>query len=297
MVSVLIPIYNQSVVSLIREISDQLSKLTIDFEIIAIDDGSEVRFHAINEPIRAFRKVQYFLQGKNIGRSAIRNRLAQLAQFENLIFLDCDSEISNPAFFATYLLYVKCDVVYGGTHYPDQKNAPETVLHAKFGKLREALPAEKRNENGWMTFKTNNFMIKKSVLLEIPFDEGITRYGYEDVVLAEDLKEKGINVTHIDNPVIHTGLETNEVFLTKTEDSLSNLAELVNLGKISETRLLAFHEKVGWIMDVPGMQSVVLWAIKRMRNILAGGSGNLWQFDLWKIMVYHQKRKSLPKIR
>jgi hypothetical protein len=140
-------------------------------------------------------------------------------------------------------------------------------------------------------------MIKRTILLTLPFDEGIRRYGYEDVVLAEGLKEKGIKITHIDNPVIHKGLESNELFLTKTEDSLSNLVELVNLGKISETRLIAFHKKVGWLMDIPGIQPVVLWAIDRMRNILASGSGNLWQFDLWKIMVYHQKRKSLPKIR
>ncbi len=297
MISVLIPIFNQSVVSLIREISDQLSKLRIDFEIIALDDGSDLRFHDLNAPIQDFSGVKYILQGYNIGRSAIRNRLAEMAQYENLIFLDCDSEIRNPAFIATYMSYVHSDVVYGGTHYEDKKNAPETNLHAKFGKLREALPAETRNENGWMTFKTNNFMIKKSILKALPFDVEITRYGYEDVVLAEGLKEKGIKITHIDNPVTHKGVETNEIFLSKTEESLTNLVELVNQGKIRNTRLLVFYNKVRWLMHAPGMDWVVLWATRRLRKIMISSGGNLWQFDLWKLMVYHQKTKSLPKIR
>lgn len=297
MISVLIPIFNQNVVSLIKEISDQLSKLTIDFEIIALDDGSDLRFHDLNAPIRAFNGVKYILQGYNIGRSAIRNRLAGMAKYENLIFLDCDSEIRNTAFIATYMSYVHSDVVYGGTHYEDIKNAPETNLHAKFGKFREALPAEIRNENGWMTFKTNNFMIKKSILKALPFDVEITRYGYEDVVLAEGLKEKGIKITHIDNPVTHHGLETNERFLSKTEESLTNLVELVNQGKIRNTRLLVFYNKVRWLMHAPGMDWVVLWATRRLRKIMISSGGNLWQFDLWKLMVYHQKTKSLPKIR
>ncbi len=297
MISVLIPIFNQSVVSLIREISDQLSKLRIDFEIIALDDGSDLRFHDLNAPIQDFSGVKYILQGYNIGRAAIRNRLAEMAQYENLIFLDCDSEIRNPAFIATYMSYVHSDVVYGGTHYEDKKNAPETNLHAKFGKLREALPAETRNENGWMTFKTNNFMIKKSILKALPFDVEITRYGYEDVVLAEGLKEKGIKITHIDNPVTHHGLETNERFLYKTEESLTNLVVLVNQGKIRDTRLLVFYNKVRWLMHAPGMDWVVLWATRRLRKIMISSGGNLWQFDLWKLMVYHQKTKSLPKIR
>jgi hypothetical protein len=51
--------------------------------------------------------------------------------------------------------------------------------------------------------------------------EGITLMGYQ-------LKKAGIDILHIDNGLIHEGLETNREFLTKTKLGIENLSRLYN---------------------------------------------------------------------
>jgi hypothetical protein len=47
-------------------------------------------------------------------------------------------------------------------------------------------------------------------MLNIPFDERIRNYGYEDVLLGKRLKENKIDILHIDNPLILDNYESNE---------------------------------------------------------------------------------------
>ena len=51
MLSVLIPVYNYHVTKLVSEIHKQLCKEKIAFEIIAFDDGSEIKYMKQNETI------------------------------------------------------------------------------------------------------------------------------------------------------------------------------------------------------------------------------------------------------
>ena len=59
-----------------------------------------------------------------------------------------------------------------------------------------------------------------------PFDVSITRYGYEDVLLGRELKDNGIRVAHMDNPVGFSRFDDNAHFLQKTEEGLQTLHDM-----------------------------------------------------------------------
>lgn len=61
------------------------------------------------------------------------------------------------------------------------------------------------------------------MLDKVPYDERISGYGYEDVLLGKALRENGIKVNHIDNPVVYTEFEDNEQYLRKVEEALRTL--------------------------------------------------------------------------
>ncbi len=80
-----------------------------------------------------------------------------------------------------------------------------------------------RKAEPYKAFRTTNFFYHKSVLEQVPYNEQVKGYGYEDVLLGKALSEKKIKVTHIDNPVAYTEFEENQVYLRKIEEALRTL--------------------------------------------------------------------------
>lgn len=72
-------------------------------------------------------------------------------------------------------------------------------------------------------------------MLQLPFDESIVTYGFEDTLWANQLSKHNIKMLHIDNPIIHQGLEKNSVFLSKTKWAIENLVELNVKGIVLDT--------------------------------------------------------------
>lgn len=297
MISVVIPIYNRHVTHLVSQLHTQLVASGIPFEILAIEDGSDRLKAANNESLKKIPGVRYIVNMVNKGRSAIRNELASTARFDNLLYLDCDSELIHPEYISKYLSLKEHEVIYGGTSYPANSLGDDYHLHEQFGKLREALTANIRNKNPWVSFKTNNFMIRKEIVLKFPFDESITKYGYEDLVFANDLKEAGISILHIDNEVLHTGLEANEFFLEKTEKSIENLAMLYSAEKVQSTALIKAYKSLYLFIRMLEISGLLNRLIKSLKLNLTVKKRSLYYFDLWKLLVFYKKQKSLPEIR
>ena len=87
--SICIPVYNQDVTSLVHELHRQASRSSCAFEILLMEDGS-TSFLEENSTLGSLESVRYVRLPQNVGRSAIRNRLADEARYEYLIFMDCD---------------------------------------------------------------------------------------------------------------------------------------------------------------------------------------------------------------
>ena len=68
-------------------------------------------------------------------------------------------------------------------------------------------------------------LIKKLVKLLI-FLKVLTKYGHEDTLYGAELELNKFTVIHINNPIIHLGIDEALLFLEKTELALINLISL-----------------------------------------------------------------------
>jgi len=246
MLSVLIPVYNFNVVPFVKELKAQCISSNISFEIICLDDCSDNSFKTKNSVLANQEYVVYEELPENIGRSKIRNRLAEIAKYENLLFLDCDSKTNNSNFISNYITEINGkSVVYGGRNY--EKNKPENpkeYFRWWYGVNRETINSSERKKAIYNHFMTNNFCIPKSIFLAIKLDETINGYGHEDTLFGIELKKKQVPIHHIENPLCHIGLEDFKTFISKTEEGIINLNKLINQQKVDESiKLLRAYDK------------------------------------------------------
>jgi len=146
MLSVLIPTYNYNVQPLVANIQQQCKLANLAFEVLVLDDASK-SFHQENEAINELEHCSYEILPQNIGRSAIRNLLAERACYDWLLFLDADVFPKSENFIETYLRAIQQDpkeVIYGGIVYQADKPANDQLLRWTYGNEREALAVEKR---------------------------------------------------------------------------------------------------------------------------------------------------------
>jgi len=224
MLSICIPVYNFDVRALVDELHKQAVGCDIPFEIILMDDASDSSYLLFLQEMAALPSVRLILLNENVGRSNIRNAMVMEARYPYIIFMDCDSATVSNDYIAQYLPLCKPNtVVYGGRKYKNIKPTDLTLLHWKYGMKRESLPATERQKNPNFSFCTNNFLIDKEIFKTIKFNEQLKGYGHEDTFFGLELLGHQIQIRHIDNPLIHLGLETAEVFLQKTENGIINL--------------------------------------------------------------------------
>jgi len=224
MISILIPTYNYKIIPLVLDLQQQALETYVDFEILVMEDGSTM-YKEENRKIEEFEFCRHIELTENIGRSAIRNKLADESKYDHLLFIDCDAEVCSPHFIDKYVSFCKEEcVVIGGTCYNPDENEPRYSLRLAYGRKREARSAlERSRENTYHNFATFNFLISKALFNKVRFDESIRGYGHEDTLFGHRLHELGYRYTHIENPLIHKGLDDNETFIRKTEEGVRNL--------------------------------------------------------------------------
>ncbi len=228
MLSILIPTYNYNVFKLVNVLYNQAKEAKIEFEIIVLDDGSQ-KFHSENNKINEFQFCTYEILKVNIGRSAIRNLLANKAAFDNLLFLDSDTIPVDNNLISNYILQITEEekIISGGILYSKLKPQKSQILRWNYGNSREALSAEIREKNPYLRLLTLNFMIKKLVFEKVSFNENIPNLRHEDTLFSYELKNHNIRVEHIENPVYHLGLDEFESAIKKENESLIALKFLI----------------------------------------------------------------------
>ncbi|MFO7656706.1 MAG: glycosyltransferase [Bacteroidales bacterium] len=290
MISVLIPVFNFDVTELVRELSRQATTAGIEFEIVIVDDASEKMYRDLNSQLASVNHVRYSEEPENIGRSKIRNKLAGLAIFPHLLFMDCDSRVPDSAYLTNYLKFCNGDlVVCGGRIYSPQKPVQqELLLRWKQGKSREEFAAAERNKSPNKSFMTNNFMISKNLFNQIRFSEEIEGYGHEDTLFGYELTKNNFTIVHIDNPLIHIGLETNTLFIEKTKESIRNLNNILSLNGyekmlVKNIRLLSFYSFIKKSKLDRLINFIFRLFSKHLEKNLQGKNSNLLVFDFYKL--------------
>ncbi len=248
--TVAIPVYNFDIGPLLSELRESMDAANTGGEIVVMDDASGPKWQKDNARAARENGAIYRQLDENIGRSAIRNRLAEEAKGRQIIFMDCDMRLPDRNFVSRYLRHAGEGVVAGGHIYGEMPADPEKMLHWCYGTQVESRPATERNNAPYRSFMTGNFMIPKASFKSIRFDESIQGYGHEDTLFGLELKRKGIPILHIDNPLIHSQIESNDRFIEKNREAVRNLMKIyleeegLRPGLIESVRLLSVFERI-----------------------------------------------------
>jgi hypothetical protein len=203
--------------------------INYNFEVICLDDSS-TETHFNNSKISSLEHCSYIVLDKNIGRSAIRNKLANMAQYEYLLFIDSDMLVIEQNYIENYLKVVDhFDLVYGGISYKSSCIDDKIMLRWKYGIERESLNIEQRNLKPYLSAKFCNLLIRKDVFSIIQFDEKIKAYGHEDTLFSLHMQAHKLKFLHIDNQLLHDGLEDSKLYLDKVDIASKNLRKIAEL--------------------------------------------------------------------
>ena len=290
MLSICIPVYNFDVRVLVDDLHRQAVSYGVPFEIILMDDASDKSYLTFLHEVADLPHVRLIALKENVGRSKVRNALAKETRYPFIIFMDCDSATASNDYIAQYLPLCKPNtVVYGGRRYENKKPSDATILHWKYGVKRESLPALERQKNPNFSFCTNNFLIDKAIFSTVTFSEQLEGYGHEDTFFGIELLGHQIPIQHIDNPLIHLGLETADIFLKKTENGI------VNLHKVEMMLREKYPDYVGHSKLMRSKIFLQRWHLHTItkhllkmlkpllkRNLL-GKYPSLFAFDLYKL--------------
>ena len=241
--SILIPVFNRDVAALVGSLRAQAADWPGAVEIILLDDKSAESYRLLNRPLAALPGVRYEELPANVGRAAIRNQLAAKAKQEWLLLLDNDSLLPDDQFLARYAQAAAAlpaaALFIGGTAYlPTPPADPSLRLRWHYGRAREMRPAAERQRDPGGQLSINNALVKKKLLVKFPLDERLSGYGHEDTRFGLELARAGTIVRHLDNPVLHDGLEPAAIFLEKSHQAVRNLAQVLRTdGLGADTRL------------------------------------------------------------
>ena len=247
------------------------------YEILVADDGStQQNVLEENRSINALPHCQLIERGVNAGRASIRNFLAQQARYAWLLFIDSDMVVCRNDYLRKYASCEETPIVDGGVVIGACKPGNLRSLYEKAAESKHT--PEERQLSPYRDFHTANFMIKRTLMLEQPFDERFKSYGYEDVLFGKAMELGAVPILHIDNPMSFEIFEDNEYFVSKTEEGLRTLYEFRN-------ELQGYSRLLDRIQNLP--HTPIRWWHKSFGGIerkhLTSRHPSLWVFNLYKI--------------
>ena len=290
MLSVLIPTYNWNALQLVYKLQKQLEKENCIYEIIVLDDASKSELTIYNQEINKIPNCFFEELPVNMGRSKIRNMLAQRANYDWLLFLDADVDPVSEKFISIYLSEInkKKKVIVGGIAY--SKCEGNGNLRWKQGKQSEEKRIEERIKLPYKYFFTGNFLIEKETFYQIYFDETIREYGYEDLVFSKQLEKHNIQVWQILNEVYHLGIDENAAFISKTKEALQNLILLIKEKKLTvkDVKIMQVYRKIQFLR-LP----FILHFFAESFEKRAEKKSSLFYYQLFRLAYLHKVIKNM----
>ena len=286
--SICIPIYNYNAFPLAKEMARQAEKESDDFEILCYDDGSNL-FEEQNKRIGSLKNVTYKKFSSNIGRTAIRQKLANNASFDWLLFVDADMMPKTERFIKNYLIFQKESpekvICFGGYAYKSTVKS-KSLLRYRYGKKREEIAAKRRSEKPYKNVLSGNVFIKKSLFLEVNAVLQ-NRYGLDPLFSAR-LQDLKIVPYHIDNEVCHNGLETNSTFLKKSKEGAETIGWLYHKNHITknQSQLIYTYEWLRKWKLLGIFKTLSQCAIKPTEKLLSIGKAPLFLFDFFRLYYF-----------
>lgn len=284
--SILIPTHRYDCSALVRSLKAQAEALQRsypgmgDWEILVCPDGEEM-------PMSDYGGARIVRQPVLSGPAASRNHLVRASHGEYLLFIDADAEVVTDDFLLRYAEDCdRADVVCGALRNPDGPPREGHELRMRYERKAEGRrTATWRNAHPYDSFSTFNFMARRQVAESLPFDERSQRYGYEDSLFGLQLQAYGFSILHTDNALVHTGIDSNESFLAKTEEALRSLRRL---GEPLQSSVGA--SRVGRSLGRWGLLPLLRFVFSHTRGMvrrnLLGRRPSLFLFAFYKLGYY-----------
>lgn len=283
--SILIPTHNDVCLPQVKTLQHLASKIEgLHYEILVSDDASDdPEALRQNDKINEIERCKLLLRQENKGRAANRNYLAEKAQYEWLLFLDCNVKIPTERFLLDYLESDHADVVNGGivAEY-DKTLSLHNLRYMYEKKIEPKHTASQRKRKPYQSFRTSNFMVRREIMLKHPLDETVPGYGYEDVLFGKALCNHDVPIEHIDNPVVMTHFESNEAYLAKVEEAMRTLHALRN-------ELTGYSPLLSAVESLKKRHLISLYKqfyhanARRIRNNLTGKKPSLRWLNMYKL--------------
>jgi glycosyltransferase involved in cell wall biosynthesis len=305
--SILLPSYNNVCVSLVQVLQRQADALRgkldkpFRYEIIVADDGStDAACIDANRVIGNMLHCRYLRMEQNVGRAQIRNVLISESRGDYVLLIDSDLFLCDDNYLYKYATST-ADVVYGGTRIggeglamvDNEANTENLKGNLRYIYEKKAEPSHRavfRQLRPNQEISVCNLYARRDIMKAHPFDSRFKAYGYEDVLFGKRLAESGIEVTHIDNPVLINEFEPNSVFVKKTEEAILTLCRFEqDLEGYSNLKT-----KVTTLGRYIPLSLFRLWhrimKNKEKRN-LTGSKPSLLLFKLYKLGFFLENRK------
>ncbi len=305
--SILLPSYNNVCVSLVQTLQRQADALRgkldkpFRYEIIVADDGStDAACIDANRVIGDMLHCRYLRMEQNVGRAQIRNVLISESSGDYVLLIDSDLFLCDDNYLYKYATST-ADVVYGGTRIggegfamvDNEANTENLKGNLRYIYEKKAEPSHRavfRQLRPNQEISVCNLYARRDIMKAHPFDSRFKAYGYEDVLFGKRLAESGIEVTHIDNPVLINEFEPNSVFVKKTEEAILTLCRFEqDLEGYSNLKT-----KVTTLGRYIPLSLFRLWhrimKNKEKRN-LTGPKPSLLLFKLYKLGFFLENRK------
>ncbi len=213
---------------LVRALGASASARRIEIVLVNDGGGTAAQCARLLEALEAAGlAATLIVWGANRGRSAARNRLIAAARARHVLFLDADMVPAAPDFIDRWLDLIDAEdpgVAFGGFEVA-RRTAAETRVHRALAHAADCQSAEDRARDPAQFTATSNLLVRRDILMAVPFDDGFKGWGWEDVDWALRAAER-TPIRQVDIPAVHTGLDSVDTLIRKFGEAGANYARL-----------------------------------------------------------------------
>lgn len=288
--SVLIPFLGDDPTALLQQLDREADVLRGAAEVVVLDDGT-------GDPTLT-RRLAELLSGlgvparlitltANLGRAKGRNRLAQAARSEVLLFLDSDMRADRPDFLTQWIAVARerdTAVAFGGISLLQAPRDARFAVHRAMAARSDCVPCAERARQPEKYVFTSNLLVRRDVLAVAPFDGGFAGWGWEDVEWALRVSRRW-PILHIDNPATHMGLDTVDALAAKYEQSAPNFALMAQRHR-DDVAAWPSYRAARLLARAPGLRKIRPWMKCAARTRWLPVSARAFSLRLYRTALY-----------
>lgn len=212
MLSICITTHNNNLEALLNRLEEQCNLLDVKTEICIADASFEPIIQEINATVAKAKGNCYSRFPANTTQGQMKNALAQKAQYPYLLYINGGMYITHKKYLQNFVEVMQPGlIINGGVTAIGTKPKQEYYLHWQAIHNYYAHDADVRTQFPYFYLSTNNLLTPRGHFLQYPMPETHNPAKLQNYYF--ELKQKGVPIIHIDNPLSTNTFLTNKRFL------------------------------------------------------------------------------------